>query len=147
MKFLVLNGPNLNMLGTREPALYGEKSYATLLTFIMESAKEEGVEVTCFQSNYEGELVDRIQQAFNKYDGIIINAAAYSHTSIAILDALKAVSIPAVEVHLTDVSKREPFRQISYTGMACIKSIAGHGFDGYKEAITFLKSYLLQHAH
>ncbi len=141
MKLLVLNGPNLNMLGIREPAVYGTKNYAALVEFIEQSAKEEGVEADCFQSNHEGVLVDKIQEALGVYDGIVINPAAYTHTSVAILDALKAVSLPAVEVHLSKVSEREDFRQISYAGLACLKRYEGLGFDGYREAIRFLKAY------
>lgn len=141
MKLLVLNGPNLNMLGIREPAVYGTKNYAALVSFIEQSAEEEGVEIDCFQSNHEGVLVDKIQEALGVYDGIVINPAAYTHTSVAILDALKAVSLPAVEVHLSKVSEREDFRQISYAGLACLKRYEGLGFDGYREAIRFLKAY------
>ena len=141
MKLLVLNGPNLNMLGIREPAVYGTKNYAALVEFIEQSAKEEGVEADCFQSNHEGVLVDKIQEALGVYDGIVINPAAYTHTSVAILDALKAVSLPAVEVHLSKVSEREDFRQISYAGLACLKRYEGLGFNGYREAIRFLKAY------
>ena len=141
MKLLVLNGPNLNMLGICEPAVYGTKNYAALVDFIEQSAKEEGVEADCFQSNHEGVLVDKIQEALGVYDGIVINPVAYTHTSVAILDALKAVSLPAVEVHLSKVSEREDFRQISYAGLACLKRYEGLGFDGYREAIRFLKAY------
>ena len=142
MKFLVLNGPNLNMLGIREPDIYGKQDYAALETFIRESAGEADVQVDIFQSNHEGVLVDRIQQALHVYDGIIINPAAYTHTSIAILDALKAVALPAVEVHLSDISAREGFRRISYAGMACLKTFAGLGFEGYRKGILFLKGIL-----
>lgn len=144
MKFLVINGPNLNLLGLREPEIYGKRDYAALCAFIEDAAREAGVSADVCQSNHEGELVDRIQAAYGVYDGIVINPAAYTHTSVAILDALKAVALPAVEVHLSDVSTREPFRQISYAGMACIKTFMGLGFDGYREAIFFLKDYLLQ---
>ena len=140
MKILVLNGPNINMLGIREPGVYGSQSYSDLLALIAETAKEEGLEIEHYQSNHEGDLVDKIQWAYGRMDGIVINPAAYTHTSIAILDALKAVSIPAVEVHISDVDAREPFRQISYTGLACIKTIKGHGIEGYREAILFLKN-------
>ena len=140
MKILVLNGPNINMLGIREPAVYGSQSYSDLLALIAETAKEEGLEIEHYQSNHEGDLVDKIQWAYGRVDGIVINPAAYTHTSIAILDALKAVSIPAVEVHISDVDTREPFRQISYAGLACIKTIKGHGIEGYREAILFLKN-------
>ena len=140
MKILVLNGPNINMLGIREPGVYGSQSYSDLLALIAETAKEEGLEIEHYQSNHEGDLVDKIQWAYGRVDGIVINPAAYTHTSIAILDALKAVSIPAVEVHISDVDTRESFRQISYTGLACIKTIKGHGIEGYREAILFLKN-------
>ena len=140
MKILVLNGPNINMLGIREPGVYGSQSYSDLLALIAETAKEEGLEIEHYQSNHEGDLVDKIQWAYGRMDGIVINPAAYTHTSIAILDALKAVSIPAVEVHISDVDAREPFRQISYAGLACIKTIKGHGIEGYREAILFLKN-------
>ena len=142
MKFLIINGPNLNMLGIREPALYGEQSYAALEKFIWSTCNENGIECELFQSNHEGAIVDKIQCAYGRFDGIVINPAAYPHPSIAILDALKAVSIPAVEVHLSDVKSRESFRQVSYAGLACVKTYMGLGFDGYKEAILFLKDYL-----
>ena len=142
MKILVLNGPNLNMLGIREPKIYGKNSFADLLALLDQTAREAGVEVTQYQSNHEGSLVDAIQDAYGKYDGIVINPGAYTHTSVAILDALKAVSIPAVEVHISDVDAREPFRQISYAGMACVKTIKGQGLEGYRQAILFLKDYL-----
>ena len=140
MKILVINGPNINMLGIREPGVYGSQSYSDLLTLIEQTAKEEGLEIEHYQSNHEGDLVDKIQWAYGRVDGIVINPAAYTHTSIAILDALKAISIPAVEVHISDVDAREPFRQISYAGLACIKTIKGHGIEGYREAILFLKN-------
>ena len=142
MKILVLNGPNLNMLGIREPKIYGKNSFADLLALLDQTAREAGVEVTQYQSNHEGSLVDAIQEAYGKYDGIVINPGAYTHTSVAILDALKAVSIPAVEVHISDVDAREPFRQISYAGMACVKTIKGQGLEGYRQAILFLKDYI-----
>ena len=142
MKFLVINGPNLNLLGLREPDIYGSQSFRALEDFIRESCGHEGVEVELFQSNHEGAIVDAIQGAYGRIDGIVINPAAYTHTSVAILDALKAVQIPAVEVHISDVSKRESFRQISYTRLACIKSYIGLGFEGYRQAILFLKDYL-----
>lgn len=138
MKILVLNGPNLNMLGIREPGIYGKNTFADLLQLLQTTAEELGIEVEQYQSNHEGCLVDKIQEAYGKVDGIVINPAAYTHTSVAILDALKAVSIPAVEVHISDVDRREPFRQISYAGLACCKTIKGHGFDGYREAILYL---------
>ncbi len=139
MKILVLNGPNLNMLGIREPGIYGTNTFADLLALLENTAKEENVEVEQYQSNHEGCLVDKIQWAYGKMDGIVINPAAYTHTSVAILDALKAVRIPAVEVHISDVDAREPFRQISYAGLACVKTIKGHGLEGYREAILYLK--------
>ncbi len=143
MKILVINGPNLNMLGIREPEIYGNKTYADLEKMIKELCAEEGIEVSVFQSNYEGAIIDEIQKAyFDKVDGIVINPAAYTHTSVGILDALKATAIPAVEVHLSDVKTREDFRQISYAGKACVKTYMGLGFDGYKEAIFYLKEYL-----
>ncbi len=138
MKILVLNGPNINMLGIREPGVYGSQSYAELLRLLQVWAEDLGVEMTHYQSNHEGCLVDKIQEAYGKFDGIVINPAAYTHTSIAILDALKAVAIPAVEVHISDVSQREDFRQISYAGKACIKTIMGQGLDGYRQAMVFL---------
>ena len=139
MKILVLNGPNLNMLGIREPGIYGKNTFTDLLALIQQTAREEDLQIEQFQSNHEGVLVDKIQEAYGKFDGIVINPAAYTHTSVAILDALKAVSIPAVEVHISDVDSREAFRQISYAGLACVKTIKGHGLDGYREAILFLK--------
>jgi len=134
-KVLVINGPNLNMLGIREPEIYGSKSYSDLVSFIENAAAELGVEVKCFQSNCEGAIVDEIQQSLGNFDAIIINPAAYTHTSIAIPDALKAVGLPAIEVHLSDISKREDYRKVSYTSEACIKTIAGEGFEGYKAAL------------
>ena len=138
MKILVINGPNLNMLGIREPGIYGKNTFADLLALLENTAMELGVELEQYQSNHEGDLVDKIQWAYGKVDGIVINPAAYTHTSVAILDALKAVSIPTVEVHISDVDSREPFRQISYAGMACEKTIKGHGFLGYREAMQYL---------
>ena len=138
MKILVINGPNLNMLGIREPGIYGKNTFADLLALLGEAGKTYGVEIEQYQSNHEGDLVDKIQCAYGKIDGIVINPAAYTHTSVAILDALKAVSIPAVEVQISDVDAREPFRQISYAGRACVKTIKGHGFQGYVEAIAYL---------
>lgn len=140
MKILVINGPNLNMLGIREPGIYGRNTFADLLALLEATARETGVELEQFQSNHEGAIVDKIQQAYGRVDGIVINPAAYTHTSVAILDALKAVSIPAVEVHISDVDAREPFRQISYPGMACEKTIKGQGLDGYRQAIVYLKA-------
>ena len=142
-KILVINGPNLNLLGIREPAIYGSGTYQQLRQMISDHARTQGVEVSFFQSNHEGALVDAIQQAyFDRVDGMIINPAAYTHTSVAILDALKAVAIPAVEVHISDVDAREPFRQVSYAGMACVKTYKGLGFDGYLKAVRFLEDYL-----
>ncbi len=142
MKLLVLNGPNLNLLGLREPEIYGKQDYAALVQFVENAAEEAGFEADVRQTNHEGVLVDWIQEAYGRYDGIVINPAAYTHTSVAIPDALKAVQIPAVEVHLSDVSKREPFRQVSYVSYAAVKTIKGLGFEGYREAIRFLKEYL-----
>ena len=139
MKILVINGPNINMLGIREPGIYGKNTFADLLALIEQTGKEEGLEIEQFQSNHEGDIVDKIQWAYGKIDGIVINPAAYTHTSVAILDALKAVSIPAVEVHISDVDAREAFRQVSYPGMYCEKTIKGHGLAGYREAILYLK--------
>lgn len=142
MKILVINGPNINMLGIREPGIYGNDNYESLLKKIKVWADELGCETECFQSNHEGDIVDKIQQAYGKIDGIVINPAAYTHTSVAILDALKSVKIPAVEVHISDVSKREDFRQISYAGMACEEHIIGKGLDGYRMALEYLcKNY------
>lgn len=139
MKFLVINGPNLNMLGIREPALYSSDTYASLCEKIEKHAEELGVEVELYQSNHEGDLVDKIQEAYySKIDGIVINPGAYTHTSVALLDALKAVGIPTVEVHISDVSRREDFRQVSYVRLACVHTIMGHGHNGYLEAMDFL---------
>ena len=143
MKILIINGPNLNMLGIREPDLYGKEDYGALVRFCESAAKEAGAECEIFQSNHEGAIVDRIQEAYGVFDGIVINPAAYTHTSVAILDALKAVAIPAVEVHLTDVSAREDFRKISYAGQACLKTFAGYGFEGYRMAVRFLAERFL----
>jgi 3-dehydroquinate dehydratase-2 len=140
MKILVLNGPNINMLGIREPGIYGKQTFQDLLNLLDSVAKEENLEIQQFQSNHEGALVDKIQEAYGRFDGIVINPAAYTHTSVAILDALKSVSIPAVEVHISNVDAREPFRQISYAGMACEKTIKGLGLDGYRQAILYLKT-------
>ena len=142
MKILVINGPNINMLGIREPDVYGKNTFADLLDLLDRVAREEAIEIEQYQSNHEGCLVDKIQEAYGKFDGIVINPAAYTHTSVAILDALKAVSIPAVEVHISDVDSRESFRQISYAGMACKKTIKGLGFEGYRQAILYLKDFL-----
>lgn len=138
MKILVINGPNINMLGIREPGIYGEQNYQVLLALIDEWANELDCEVECFQSNHEGSIVDEIQQAYGQFDGIVINPAAYTHTSVAILDALKSVAIPAVEVHISDVTQREDFRQISYAGMACEEHIIGKGLEGYHLAMQYL---------
>ena len=138
MKLLVLNGPNINMLGVREPGIYGTQTFSDLLRLLEDTGKELGVEVEQYQSNHEGCLVDKIQQALGHADGIVINPAAYTHTSVAILDALKAVSIPAVEVHISDVDSREAFRQISYPGMYCEKTIKGQGLEGYAMAMRYL---------
>ena len=142
MKFLIINGPNLNMLGLREPGIYGDRNYATLCTLCREWCAAEGIECELFQSNHEGVIVDKIQEAYGRVDGIVINPAAYTHTSVAILDALKAVSIPTVEVHISKVSEREAFRQVSFVSDYAVKTIQGLGFEGYREAIRFLKSYL-----
>jgi len=142
MKILVINGPNINMLGIREPGIYGKNTFADLLTLLEETAARLGIEIEQYQSNHEGDLVDKIQWAWGKVDGIVINPAAYTHTSVAILDALKAVALPAVEVHISDVDAREPFRQISYAGLACCKTIKGHGLEGYREAILYLDQLL-----
>ena len=137
MKILVINGPNLNMLGIREPAIYGDKSFAALERFIRDSATELSLEVSLFQSNHEGEIVDIIQSAYGIYDGIVINPAAYTHTSVAILDALKAVGIPTVEVHLSDINEREEFRRHSFVSLVAKKTICGLGFDGYRKALEY----------
>ena len=142
MKLLVINGPNLNLLGLREPGIYGKGTLSDLEDFLRKVGEEEGVELSFFQSNHEGAIVDVIQFAYGAMDGIVINPAAYTHTSIAILDALKAVSLPAVEVHISQVSEREPFRQVSYAAMACLKTYMGLGFEGYRQAILCLKDHL-----
>ena len=142
MKLLVINGPNLNYLGIREPEIYGKRDYKALVAFCEDSAQALGFECEVYQSNHEGCIVDKIQQAYGNVDAIVINPAAYTHTSVAILDALKAVGIPAVEVHLSDVNAREEFRKLSYAGMACVKTYAGYGFEGYKMAMEYLKNYL-----
>ena len=137
MKLLVINGPNLNMLGIREPAIYGKQDFKALETYIRASAKELGHSVTLFQSNHEGEIVDIIQAAYGEYEGIVINPAAYTHTSVAILDALKAVGIPTVEVHLSDINSRDEFRKHSYVSMVAVKTICGLGFEGYRKALEY----------
>ena len=139
MKILVINGPNINMLGIREPGIYGKNTFADLLQLLQNTAKELNIEVEQYQSNHEGDIVDKIQWAYGKVDGIVINPAAYTHTSVAILDALKAVGIPAVEVHISDPMEREEFRHISYAGLYCEKTIRGHGIVGYGEAMEYLK--------
>ncbi len=140
MRILVINGPNLNMLGIREPEIYGSNTYDSLLSLISKHCEKNDIEVEFFQSNHEGEIVDEIQNAYGEIDGIVINPAAYTHTSVAILDALKTVAIPTVEVHISDINSREEFRKFSYVSLAAKKTIAGHGFDGYIEAINFLCS-------
>ena len=142
MKFLIINGPNLNMLGIREPDVYGAQSYDALIRFIKDVCEKENICADFYQSNHEGDIVDAIQAAYGKYDGIVINPAAYTHTSIAILDALKAVAIPTVEVHLSKIEERESFRQFSYISFAAIKTVTGLGFDGYAVAIRYLKDYI-----
>ena len=142
MKILVINGPNLNMLGIREPDIYGRGTYADLCRLITDWARELGLELELFQSNHEGAIVDRIQEAYGVFDGILINPAAYTHTSVAILDALKAVSIPTVEVHISKVSEREAFRQVSFVRYYAARTIQGMGFEGYGEAIRWLKAYI-----
>ena len=140
MKIYIINGPNLNMLGIREPSIYGQTGYGELIGKIEKHCKDKEIDAVCYQSNHEGDLVDKIQEAyFNGADGIVINPGAYTHTSVALLDAVKAIGLPTVEVHISDVSKREDFRQISYIRAACVKTISGHGTDGYIEAIDFLK--------
>ena len=138
MKILVINGPNINMLGIREPDIYGKQDFSALLQLLQDTADALQITVDQYQSNHEGAIVDQIQAAYGIYDAIVINPAAYTHTSIAILDALKAIGLPAVEVHISDVTQREAFRQISYAGLACEKHIIGHGLDGYREAIIYL---------
>ncbi len=138
MKLLVINGPNINMLGIREPGIYGSESYVDLCDLIKKHADKIGVEVEIYQSNHEGDLVDKIQEAYGNADGIVINPGAYTHTSVALLDAVKAVNIPTVEVHISEVSKREAFRQISYIRAACVKTITGQGLAGYTQAMDFL---------
>ena len=143
MKFLIINGPNLNMLGIREKNIYGSETYEGLLDFIREVCKKEDIQADFFQSNHEGAIVDEIQRAYGLYDGIVINPAAYTHTSVAILDALKAVSIPACEVHLSNIYEREEFRHHSFISAACLKTFCGMGFEGYRKAILCLKDYCL----
>ena len=138
MKLLIINGPNLNLLGIREPGIYGTENYETLCRRVLDYAAQRGVEAELYQSNHEGDLVDKIQAAYGDADGIVINPGAYTHTSVALLDAVKAVGIPTVEVHISDVSKREAFRQVSYIRAACVATISGHGLDGYTEAMALL---------
>lgn len=142
IKLLILNGPNINMLGIREPGIYGKEDYSSLLEKISLHAEKNNIDVEFYQSNHEGYLVDKIQESYGRVHGIVFNPAAYTHTSVALLDALKSVNIPTVEVHISDVSKREDFRQISYVRMACVKTISGHGTDGYLEAMDFLLGYI-----
>ena len=140
MKLLIINGPNINMLGIREPGIYGKQDYAALLSLIDKTCRENSIEYEHYQSNHEGDIVDKIQSAYGKFDGIVINPAAYTHTSVAILDALKAVAIPTVEVYISDVSTREEFRRHSFVSLAAVKTIIGHGLDGYSEAILWFKN-------
>ena len=142
MKICVINGPNINFLGIREPDIYGRETYESLLEKIKNHCDKNGIDVDFFQSNHEGAMVDKIQDCYGKIDGIVMNPAAYTHTSVALLDAVKAVGIPTVEIHISDVSKREDFRQVSFVRAACVKTIVGHGTDGYLEAIDFLKEYV-----
>ncbi len=142
MNIAIINGPNLNMLGIREPEIYGERGYDALCDLVKAHGKKIGATVTCYQSNHEGDLVDEIQRCYGKVDGIVINPAAYTHTSVAILDAIKAVGIPTVEVHISNVSTREDFRQVSYIRAACVKTICGHGLNGYTEAMDTLKTII-----
>ena len=142
MRILVINGPNLNLLGMREPGIYGKRDYAALCDFIRECARSLNIEVELFQSNHEGAIVDKIQSALNGFDGILINPAAYTHTSVAILDALSAVNLPTAEVHLSDISRREEFRKFSYVSLYAQKTICGKGFDGYSEGLSFLTQYI-----
>ena len=143
MRILVINGPNINMLGIREKDIYGSGSYADLLEYIKKCCDIKNIYVKCFQSNHEGAIIDEIQSAYGVFDGIIINPAAYTHTSVAIADALKAVALPSVEVHISDINTREPFRRLSYTASACICTVAGQGFAGYGQAIDLLEKKLL----
>ena len=140
MKLLIINGPNINMLGIREPGIYGKQDYNALLSLIDKTCRENSIEYEHYQSNHEGDIVDKIQSAYGKFDGIVINPAAYTHTSVAILDALKAVAIPTVEVHISDVNTREEFRRHSFVSLAAVKTIVGHGLHGYSEAVLWLKN-------
>ena len=144
MKILVINGPNINMLGIREPDIYGKRDYNALCEYIRQVCESENIAAKLFQSNHEGAIIDCIQNAYGKFDAVVINPAAYTHTSIAIMDALKAVDIPAVEVHLTDINEREEFRRISYTALACRKSFCGKGFESYKDAILYIKQLTVE---
>lgn len=145
MNILVINGPNLNLLGLREPGIYGTGTYADLVALVEGACAQRGVQCACFQSNHEGAIVDKIQEAWGVFDGIVLNPAAYTHTSVAILDALKAVAIPTVEVHISDITVREEFRQHSFVSPACIQTIAGHGFAGYTEAVDLLIQHRKEH--
>lgn len=145
MKIFVINGPNINMLGIREKDIYGSGSYAELLDYIKNHCESKNILVKCFQSNHEGAIIDEIQSAYGEFDGIVINPAAYTHTSIAIADALKAVALPAVEVHISDINSREPFRRLSYTSSACICTVCGQGFAGYGQAIDILEKSYSEH--
>ena len=147
MKILLINGPNVNMLGIREKEIYGKRTYKDLVNYVCDYCMQKTIEIVIFQSNHEGDIIDKIQSAYGVFDGIIINPAAYTHTSIAIYDALKAVMLPAVEVHLSHIYKREDFRKHSYTSQACINTIQGHGFDGYIIAIDCLKEHLENRCH
>jgi len=142
MKILVINGPNLNMLGMREPEIYGDETLEDLIDYVIDYCKQRNVEVEFYQSNHEGDIIDAIQEALDKFDGIIINPAAYTHTSIAIPDAIKAVNLPAVEVHLSDINSREEFRKVSFTAPVCIATVAGKGFDSYLDAVEILLAWI-----
>ena len=142
MQLLIINGPNLNMLGIREPDIYGKQTYTDLVNYLEDVCADMNITCEVFQSNHEGQIVDKIQKAYGIIDGIVINPAAYTHTSVAILDALKAVALPCVEVHLSDIDSREDFRKVSYPSKACLKTFAGYGFEGYKKAIVYLKEYI-----
>ncbi len=142
MKFLIINGPNINMLGIREPEIYGREDYKCLCDLVSDACEKAGIECEIFQSNHEGDIVDKIQASYGRVDGIVINPAAYTHTSVAILDALKAVGIPTVEVHISNVSEREAFRQVSYVSYVAVKSFIGLGLDGYRQAINFLSDHI-----
>lgn len=145
MKLLIINGPNLNLLGLREPGIYGNNTLADLEKLIAETCREKQIQVECFQSNHEGAIVDKIQAAYGQFDGIVINPAAYTHTSVALLDALKSVALPTIEVHISKVDEREDFRQVSYVRAACFETIVGMGLDGYRKAIKDMAAYLREH--